>query len=199
MAALPLRTLESAALIRGRILEPPPKARGNERGCVRSTSRSGTARPPVLGSFGDFGHPHLLRLVLRTQPRSGGGIKMRRVNYPTCFGACPANGRMVLNVAFHGQEFPTLPSDDGHASDAPLSGAVAHTFRGRVTPVCGRAGTLDRSDPDERLGSRIGGASCGGVPGTAGSGERIPQPEPGGGQPVSPAGCQLRTDGPRET
>src|SRR5437016_4070205 len=29
------------------------------------------------GSFGDFGHPHLLRLVLRTQPRSGGGSKMR--------------------------------------------------------------------------------------------------------------------------
>src|SRR6266516_6547771 len=122
-----------------------------------------------------------------------------RMNYPACFGACPANGRMVMNGAFHGREFPTLPSDDGHASDAPLSGAVAHTFRGRVSPVCGRAGTVDRSDPDERLGSRIGGASCGGVPGTAGSGETISQPEPGGGQPVSAAGCQLRTDGPRET
>jgi hypothetical protein len=48
-----------------------------ERGCVRSTSRSGTARPRVLGSFEDFGHPHLLRLVLRTQPRSGGGSKLR--------------------------------------------------------------------------------------------------------------------------
>src|SRR5207249_843069 len=48
-----------------------------ERGCARSTSRSGTARPRVLGPFGDFGHPHLLRLVLRTQPRSGGGSKMR--------------------------------------------------------------------------------------------------------------------------
>src|SRR5204863_4435669 len=52
-----------------------------ERGCVRSTSRSGTARPRVLGSFGDFRHPHLLRLVLRTQPRSGGGSKMRHLRW----------------------------------------------------------------------------------------------------------------------
>src|SRR5437016_7169139 len=52
-------------------------ARKRSAACVRSTSRSGTARPRVLGSFGDFGHPHLLRLVLRTQPRSGGGSKMR--------------------------------------------------------------------------------------------------------------------------
>ncbi len=40
---------------------------------MRSTSRGGTARPRVFASFDDFGHPHLLRLVLRTQPRSGGG------------------------------------------------------------------------------------------------------------------------------
>src|SRR5207249_1004861 len=46
-------------------------------GCVRSTSRSGTARPGVFGQLSDSGHPHLLRLVLRTQPRSGGGSKMR--------------------------------------------------------------------------------------------------------------------------
>src|SRR5436190_9981384 len=60
----------------------------SERGCVRSTSRSGTARPRVLGSFGDFGHPHLLRLVLRTQPRSGGGSKMRPDGAPGGPAAC---------------------------------------------------------------------------------------------------------------
>src|SRR5205823_3487489 len=53
------------------------KSTGTDRGCVRSTSRSGTARPGVFAQLSDFGHPHLLRLVLRTQPRSGGGSKMR--------------------------------------------------------------------------------------------------------------------------
>jgi len=76
----------------GRILEPPPKARGNGDGCVRSTSRSGTARPRVLGPFGDFGHPHLLRLVLRTQPRSGGGSKMRPRGIPCRFYHCDLAG-----------------------------------------------------------------------------------------------------------
>ena len=37
-----------------------------DRGCVRSTSRSGTARPRELQLFGDFGHPNLLRLVFDT-------------------------------------------------------------------------------------------------------------------------------------
>src|SRR5213596_1189514 len=43
-------------------------------GAPAAAARRGHA---FWGSFGDFGHPHLLRLVLRTQPRSGGGSKMR--------------------------------------------------------------------------------------------------------------------------
>src|SRR5438552_6284480 len=69
-------------------LDTTTKSTGTDRGCVRSTSRSGTARPGVFGQLSDSGHPHLLRLVLRTQPRSGGGSKMR----PTSLGAsrhCP--------------------------------------------------------------------------------------------------------------
>src|SRR2546427_3988003 len=61
----------------GRNLDTTTKSTGTDRGCVRSTSRSGTARPGVFGQLSDSGHPHLLRLVLRTQPRSGGGSKMR--------------------------------------------------------------------------------------------------------------------------
>ncbi len=79
-----------------------------ERGCVRSTSRSGTARPRVLGSFGDFGHPHLLRLVLRTQPRSGGGSKMR----PPDPGPRPARASRdegVVLLAQHTAENVTRP------------------------------------------------------------------------------------------
>src|SRR5438552_9878596 len=68
-----------ASVRRGASWNHHQKRAETERGCVRSTSRSGTARPRVLGSFGDLGHPHLLRLVLRTQPRSGGGSKMRPV------------------------------------------------------------------------------------------------------------------------
>src|SRR5438034_6805670 len=56
-------------------LDTTTKSTGTDRGCVRSTSRSGTARPGVFGQLSDSGHPHLLRLVLRTQPRSGGGSK----------------------------------------------------------------------------------------------------------------------------
>src|SRR2546430_17325592 len=58
-------------------LDTTTKSTGTDRGCVRSTSRSGTARPGVFGQLSDSGHPHLLRLVLRTQPRSGGRSKMR--------------------------------------------------------------------------------------------------------------------------
>src|SRR5881392_3013497 len=59
-------------------LDTTTKSTGTDRGCVRSTSRSGTARPGVFGQLSDSGHPHLLRLVLRTQPRSGGGSKKMR-------------------------------------------------------------------------------------------------------------------------
>jgi len=72
-----------------------------ERGCVRSTSRSGTARPRVLGSFGDFGHPHLLRLVLPPSRRAkaplrrdGGGHSRGPVVVPRC---APLN--FVANLA----------------------------------------------------------------------------------------------------
>src|SRR5437773_186442 len=62
----------------GRILEPPPKARGNGARTVCGAPAAAARRGHAFwGSFGDFGHPHLLRLVLRTQPRSGGGSKMR--------------------------------------------------------------------------------------------------------------------------
>src|SRR5207247_5871211 len=70
-----------------------------------SGSRSGTARPRVLGSFGDFGHPHLLRLVLRTQPRSGGGSKMR---------PSPASGKefLVSTIRPHAKSFDSrLPEN----------------------------------------------------------------------------------------
>src|SRR5207247_5415876 len=59
-------------------LNTTTKSTRTDRGCVRSTSRSGTARPGVFGQLSDSGHPHLLRLVLRTQPRSGGGSKKMR-------------------------------------------------------------------------------------------------------------------------
>src|SRR5437867_13363201 len=63
-------------------LDATTKSTGMDRGCVRSTSRTGTARPGVFGQLSDSGYPHLLRLVLRTQPRSGGGSKIGRVRGP---------------------------------------------------------------------------------------------------------------------
>src|SRR5262245_7568986 len=60
----------------GRVWIPPPKAQGNGP-WLCAEHRGGRASPHVLGSFGDFGPPHVLRLVLRAQPRFGGGSKMR--------------------------------------------------------------------------------------------------------------------------
>ena len=48
-----------------------------ERGLCGAPAAAARRGHAFWGSFGDFGHPHLLRLVLRTQPRSGGGSKMR--------------------------------------------------------------------------------------------------------------------------
>jgi len=42
------------------------KRKETDRGCVRSTSRSGTAATLFWDDFNARGHPHALRLVLRT-------------------------------------------------------------------------------------------------------------------------------------
>src|SRR5207249_5468853 len=83
-------------------LDTTTKSTGTDRGCVRSTSRSGTARPGVFGQLSDSGHPHLLRLVLRTQPRSGGG--------PRCAHAPRAQDKILRFLCFLGVENPRAPT-----------------------------------------------------------------------------------------